>query len=461
MAAVTDVEDQADKPRTLYWHFNRFLERHLPEGLYPRSLIIVIAPMVLLQSIMAYTIMERHWDKVTRTLSKSVAHEMQLLVDLYQDSPHTPQSIARIEQLANDDLGIGLKIETGTELPTIRDKPFYSILDQKLSRYVGRYVKKPFWLDTLGHSGFVDTRILVEKGVVFRFLTDQARAYASNTYIFLLWMIGSSLVLLAVAIVFLRKQIRPIQELADAAKSFGMGRDVPAGFEPRGAAEVKQAARAFLAMKERIERHVEQRTAMLAGVSHDLRTILTRFRLGLAVLKDQQATAALREDVDEMQRMLEGYMAFVRGDGGEATVVTDISDLASAIGGEIARTGPRLDLDIPKGLMAAVKPIAFKRCLGNLIGNAVRQSDTVRVAATSSDGRLTILIDDAGPGIPRRQREDVFRPFVRLEGGRNQDTAGIGLGLTVARDIARSHGGEIVLEESPLGGLRARVTVPV
>ena len=461
MAATLDIKRQTGEQHTLYWRFNRFLERHLPEGLYPRSLIIVIAPMVLLQSIMVFNIMERHWDKVTRTLSKSVAREMALVVDLYMEGPRTPEAVRRIEKLANDNLFLGLKIETGAQLPTIRDKPFFSLLDQKLSKFVAHYVEKPFWLDTLGHSGFVDTRILVDKGVVFRFLTDQERAYASNTYIFLLWMLGSSLVLLVVAIIFLRNQIRPIQELADAAKRFGMGHEVPAGFEPRGAAEVKQAARAFVAMKERIERHVEQRTAMLAGVSHDLRTILTRFRLELAILKDSKTAEALRQDVDEMQRMLEGYIAFVRGDGGETAQSTDISALIGALRGELARTEQHLELDLPAGLVAAVKPIAFKRCLANLIGNAVRRSETVRVTAALTANRLTIIIDDDGPGIPASQREDVFRPFVRLEGGRNQDSAGTGLGLTIARDIARSHGGDIVLEESPLGGLRARVTVPV
>jgi len=461
MAATLDIKRQTGERHTLYWRFNRFLERHLPEGLYPRSLIIVIAPMVLLQSIMVFIIMERHWDKVTRTLSKSVAREMALVVDLYMEGPRTPAAVSRIERLANDNLFLGLKIETGAQLPTIRDKPLFSLLDQKLSRYVAHYVKKPFWLDTLGHSGFVDTRILVDKGVVFRFLTDQERAYASNTHIFLLWMLGSSLALLAVAIIFLRKQIRPIQELAEAAKSFGMGHEVPAGFEPRGAAEVKQAARAFVAMKERIERHVEQRTAMLAGVSHDLRTILTRFRLELAILKDSKTAEALRQDVDEMQRMLEGYIAFVRGDGGETVQPTDISALIGALRGELARTEHHLDLDLPAGLVAAVKPTAFKRCIANLIGNAVRQSETVRVTAALTANRLTIVIDDDGPGIPASQREDVFRPFVRLEGGRNQDSAGTGLGLTIARDIARSHGGDIVLEQSPRGGLRARLTVPI
>ena len=461
MATSVNIEQKAPRRRGLYWHFNRFLERYLPDGLYPRSLIIVIAPMILLQSIMVFIVMQRHWEKVTNILSKSVAREMALVVDLYLEGPRTPAAVRDIERLANDDLVIGLKIETGARLPAVGDKPFFSLLDQRLSRYVAMFVKRPFWIDTIGHSGFVDTRIQVDKDVVFRFLTDQERAYASNTSIFLSWMVGSSLVLLVVAIIFLRNQIRPILELADAAKSFGMGREVPQGFKPRGATEVKQAAHAFLAMKERIERHVDQRTTMLAGVSHDLRTVLTRFRLELAMLKDTRATEALRQDVDEMQRMLEGYMAFVRGDAGETTMETDIGALITEIDQELSRTGRHVDVEVADGTTAAVKPVAFKRCLANLIGNAVRQSGKVRVTAENADNRLSVVIDDDGPGIPRGKREDVFGPFVRLEGGRNQDSPGIGLGLTVARDIARSHGGDISLEDSPLGGLRARVSVPV
>ncbi|MGI9412984.1 MAG: two-component sensor histidine kinase, partial [Hyphomicrobiales bacterium] len=279
MVAIPD-HDTEDLPLTLRRRFNRFLEDRLPAGLYPRSLIIIITPMVLLQSIMAFTFMERHWDRVTKRLSKSVASEIAFLIDIYEEYGISGEAELRLIKLANDRLGLGFSILKQDDLPPPATKPFFSLLDIKLSKQIRRRVARPYWIDTLGRSGYVDVRVKVAKGVVFRFLTEQNRAYASNTHIFILWMIGSSVVLLWVAIIFLRNQIRPIQQLAEAAHSFGMGRDVP-DFRPRGASEVLSASRAVLRMKERIERHVEQRTAMLAGVSHDLRTILTRFKLQL------------------------------------------------------------------------------------------------------------------------------------------------------------------------------------
>jgi two-component system osmolarity sensor histidine kinase EnvZ len=266
--------------------------------------------------------------------------------------------------------------------------------------------------------------------------------------------------LLVIAIAFMRKQIKPIVELAHAARSFGMGHDV-SSFMPRGATEVKQAAHAFLNMKERIERHVEQRTAMLAGVSHDLRTILTRFKLELAFLGENKKVRALKEDVDEMQRMLDAYMAFVRGAGGERAEAADIPQMLEGAA-KTAQRGPRqVKVEAAKGLRAKVKPNAFRRLAVNLIANAARFGKAVAVAAKAEGSRLIVTVDDDGPGIPPESREDVFRPFFRLDSARNQDETGTGLGLAIARDIARAHGGDIRLEDSPLGGLRAVVEIPV
>ena len=442
------------------WRFNRLLERYLPGDLYRRALLIVIVPMVVLQSIMAFVILERHWSKVTKSLSKSVVREVAFVINLYEKGDRSPAAIEQLQKLANESLGIGLQIQTDSELPPPAPKPLFSILDARLTKYIGRYVGKPFWIDTLGQSGFVDIRIAGPDGTVFRFLTDQRRASASKTHIFLLWMVGSSLVLLVVAIVFLRNQIRPILQLADAAQSFGMGREVT-NFEPKGATEVRDAARAFLNMKRRIERHVEQRTSMLAGVSHDLRTILTRFKLELALLDKSPQQEALREDVEEMERMLEGYIAFVRGDGGERTDITDIHEILTSVAGTSTRNGPRVHLDCPDGLSAPVKPNAFKRCVANLVNNAARFGKTVEVGARIDGRYLLVTVNDDGPGIAAEDREDVFRPFFRLDGGRNQDEGNTGLGLAIARDIAQSHGGDIQLAESRLGGLSAQIRIPV
>lgn len=453
-------KDVPEAKQNLYWHFNRFLERHLPEGLYPRSLIIIIAPIVLLQAIMAFVFMERHWDNISTRLSKSVAREISFLVELYETMPPTSESRQMLENMAKERLALGLEIRQGDALPPPAAKPLFSLLDLKLSKQIRKRIGRPFWLDVLGKSGFVDIRVQVGKDTVFRVVTDQSRAYASNSYIFIVWMVGSSLVLLAVAIVFLRKQIWPIQQLAEAAQSFGMGHDVP-DFHPRGASEVQSAARAVIGMKDRIQRHVDQRTAMLAGVSHDLRTILTRFRLQLAFLDETDQVEELKRDVQEMQNMLEGYMNFVRGDGGEQAKMTDVAAIIEEVQARLEKEGLRTETKLADGLTVKVKANALKRCVTNLVNNAARHGKVVRVAAKFIGNELSIIVEDDGPGIAPEDREEVMKPFVRLDEARNQDDTGSGLGLTIALDIARSHGGELVLSDSELGGLKASLRIPV
>jgi two-component system osmolarity sensor histidine kinase EnvZ len=273
-------------------------------------------------------------------------------------------------------------------------------------------------------------------------------------------MIGTSVVLLTVAILFLRNQIRPILRLADAAESFGKGREVP-NFRPRGAREVRRAAVAFIEMKTRIERAMEQRTAMLAGVSHDLRTILTRFKLELALIGDDPEIEAMKKDVDEMARMLEAYLAFARGDSGEASAPTDMAAFVEELKADAERNGHATTSAFHGPPVVTVRPAAFKRCLANLVSNAARHAPSIAITGHRDHRWLTLTVDDDGAGIPPHMREEVFKPFLRLDDARNQDEGGTGLGLAIARDIARSHGGDISLSDSPLGGLRATVRVPI
>lgn len=442
-----------------YFRFNRFLERHLPTGLYTRSLIIVIAPIVLLQTIMAGIILERHWDNVTKVLGRSLAREIGLVTDLYDRSNKSEAAIKEIEAVANKRLNLGLEITRGGALPAPIDRTLYSLVDDKMTKYLERETGRPFWINSTAQNGQVEIQVEVEKGLIFRIRTDEDRAYAANTGILLLGMLLSSLVLLIIAVIFLRKQIAPIVELADAAKSFGMGREVTE-FRPRGAREVRQAGFAFVDMKSRIARHVEQRTAMLAGVSHDLRTILTRFKLELAFLGDGPKIKPLKEDVEEMQRMLEAYMAFVRGDGGEKSEDVNLAQMFSSVTSAVARGKSHVALDV-QDVNVSIKPNAFRRLISNLLGNAVRYASNVKVKGGVENRLLTILVDDDGPGIPAENREDAFRPFVRLDNARNLDETGTGLGLAIALDIAHAHGGDIELGESPAGGLRAMVQIPV
>jgi two-component system, OmpR family, osmolarity sensor histidine kinase EnvZ len=443
----------------LYDRFNAFLERHMPEGLFPRALIILVAPVVLLQTIMTGLIFERHFENVTRLLARSFARDVSMLVQLYDESDRSPAAKARIESLANGTLKLKLLIEEGS-LPAPLPEPFFSRADTRLNRELTVETGKPFWIDRRSQRGIVDVRVEVADGVIFRFEPRDERTLATSTGFLLFLMVGSSLLLLGIAIIFLRNQIRPITDLARAAQSFGTGRDAGA-FRPRGAREVKAAGVAFLDMRDRIARQVEQRTTMLAGVSHDLRTILTRFKLELAFLGDSPKVQPLKEDVDEMQRMLEAYMAFVKGDAGEAAQEADLATLIQGACRGLERAGGSLELDIPADQKVRVKPNAFSRLLANLIGNAARYAGNVRVHARVSDHMLTLMVDDDGPGIPPDKREEAFRPFVRLDNARNLDETGTGLGLAIARDIARAHGGEIRLEDSPKGGLRALLQMPV
>ena len=443
----------------LYFRFNRFLERHMPSGLYYRSLIIVIAPIVLLQTIMAGIILDRHWDNVTKVLGKSLAREIGLLTDVYDKSDKSETAIKEIERVAIKRLNLGLEISRGDTLPAPISRTLNSLVDAKMTKYLERETGRPFWIDSTAQNGMVEIRVEVEKGLIFRILIDEERAYAANTVLLLFWMLLSSFVLLLIAVVFLRKQITPIVELAKAAKSFGMGRQLTE-FRPRGAAEVRQAGLAFVDMQQRITRHVEQRTAMLAGVSHDLRTILTRFKLELAFLGDGPKVKPLKEDVDEMQRMLEAYMAFVRGDGGEKTEAVNLAQMFTSVASAVTRGKSHVTLDV-QDVDVNIKPNAFRRLISNLLGNAVRYAKNVKVKGGIENRMLTILVDDDGPGIPAKNREDAFRPFVRLDHARNLDETGTGLGLAIALDIAHAHGGEIHLDDSPSGGLRAVVQIPV
>jgi two-component system osmolarity sensor histidine kinase EnvZ len=429
----------------------------MPKGLYARALIIIIAPMVLLQSVLTFVFLERHWQTVTKRLSTVTVQNVAMLIDLYRDNPQDAEALVR---LAEQNLGLRVSFVPGEELPQVRSKPFFDLLDSTLSDELTRQIGRPFWIDTVGRSNLVDIRIKLDDAVM-HVLARRSQTYASNSQIFLLWMVGTSLVLLTVAILFLRNQIKPILRLAEAAESFGKGRPPPEDFRPRGAREVRQAALAFMEMRDRIERHVEQRTIMLAGVSHDLRTVLTRFKLQLALFEETPELEAMRADVDEMQAMLEDYLAFAKGDAGEEIVRADIGEILSEVKAQ-AHGDRTIAVEVKEGpLVVAVRRHAFKRAIANLVNNAARFAEHVNVSAVKQNGALTVAVEDDGPGIPEAEREQVFRPFYRLDHARNQDSGSTGLGLAIARDIARIHGGDIALSRSSLGGLKAVLKVPV
>ncbi len=433
----------------------------LPKGLYARALIIIIAPIVLLQSVVAFVFMERHWETVTRRLSDATTRDIAMLLGVYESYPHD-DGYKKLINLAQTKLNLSLQILPPQDLPPTRPKPFFDLLDRTLSREIRKQIGKPFWIDTVGRSHLVEIRIQL-KDAVMRVLARRSQTYASNSHIFLLWMVGTSLVLMTVAILFLRNQIKPILRLAQAADRFGKGQSAPPDFRPRGAREVRQAALSFMEMRNRIERQIEQRTTMLAGVSHDLRTILTRLKLQLAMFEDSQEAKEMMADVDEMQAMLEDYMAFARGDSSEESSPVNVRRLLQDIRKQTARGNKEITLDLPDTeVVVPLRRHAFKRAVTNVVSNAMRFADHVTASVVQNSNWLTLRIDDDGPGIPEEEREEVFRPFYRLDDARGQDTGiNTGLGLSIARDIVRSHGGDITLKKSEMGGLQATIRVPV
>jgi two-component system osmolarity sensor histidine kinase EnvZ len=445
------------KPQEIWRGLSRWMADWMPKGLYWRSILIVVVPMVILQAAVALFFMERHWQRVTGRLSAAVTRVIAALIDLAK-AFSDQNDIEVLQRIAAERLNLDVELLPQAPLPPALPKPFFSMLDRTLSEEIRSQIRRPFWIDTVGRSSFIEIRIQVENGV-WRIVTKRSAAYASNSHIFMLYMIGTSLILVGVALAFLRNQIRPILRLADAAEEFGKGRDYD--YRPTGAREVRQAGYAFVAMKRRVERAIEQRTAMLNGVSHDLRTILTRFKLSLALLGEGAEFEAVQKDVDEMSRMLEAYLAFARGDLGEPSARIDMRALLEDLKTDAERQGHTTDIAVTGDPAITVRPDAFKRCLSNLLSNAQRHGDRIAIDATRDGHFVTINVDDDGPGIPNEQREDVFRPFYRLDEARNQDEGGSGLGLAIARDIARSHGGDIQLGQSPLGGLRASVRVPI
>ena len=439
---------------------NRLLNtanQRLPKGLYTRSILIVVTPIVILQSVVAYVFMERHWDRVTQLLSAAVTRDIAAIVEMIETYPQD-ERYSDLTRISADSFGLTISVLPDDPLPAAGRKPFFSLLDRELSRQITEQLKRPFWIDTVGNSDLVEIRIKLD-GKVLRVFARRSQAYASNSHIFLAWMIGTSLVLIGIALAFLRNQIKPILTLAEAADGFGKGRQVPR-FRLRGAREVRQAGQAFIDMRARIERQIEQRTAMLSGVSHDLRTILTRFKLELALLGDNPDTRAMRADIDEMTRMLEDYLAFAKGDAEEVSQAVDMPALLEQLAERARQTGTHVAVTFQGETKIQVRPLAFRRCLDNLIGNAGKFGERIEIQADHQDDWLTIVIDDDGPSIAEDEREAVFKPFYRLDTARNVDDGGTGLGLSIARDIARNHGGDIALDTSPLGGLRAILTIP-
>ena len=442
----------------------RWLKRRLPSTLFARSLLIIVLPVALMQIAVTYVFFDAHWQTVTARLSEGLAGDIAWAVESYREDP-TPESFARLSQRAEESMSLSIALQPGRKLPERRRDPpvlleaFFAPIDRSLDRALTDRLDAPFWFDTTRYPAYVDIRVGVEGGVM-RVLAPRERAFATQGHIFVLWMTVATVLLTAIALLFIRNQVRAIERLADAAEAFGRG-DENLAFKPHGAREVRQAASAFLDMRNRIQRHIEQRTALLASVSHDLRTPLTRLKLTLALAEPNSRTAEMKRDLSEMEHMIDEYLAFARGEGGEGSEPVRVRPLIEAVSEGARRVGAQVEVSADSELTATVRPNALRRALANLVMNAAAHGERVEVTARRlAGGGLEIAVDDDGPGIPAEQYEDAFKAFARLDESRNQNTKGVGLGLAIARDVARGHGGDISLERSPLGGLRAVVRLP-
>ncbi len=435
----------------------------MPKTLFGRSLLIIVLPVAIMQIAVTYVFFDAHWQTVTSRLSEGLAGDIAWAVESYQDDP-TPAAFAKLSKRAEESMGLSVALQPGRKLPVGQRHALFAPIDQSMQQALSQRLDEPFWFDTTRYPAYVDIRVAVPGGVI-RVLAPRDRAFATQGHIFVLWMTVATILLTTIAILFIRNQVRAIERLANAAEAFGRGGEVLA-FKPHGAKEVRRAASAFLDMRARIQRHIDQRTTLLASVSHDLRTPLTRLKLALALSEPTKRNEAMKRDLAEMEHMIDEYLAFARGEGGEAVETVNLRELIETVSEGARRAGAEVAVVADPDLSAEVRPNALKRALSNLIMNAAVHGEHVEVAAHvrgadgAKGGGVEIFVDDDGPGIPEDRYEEAFKAFGRLDEARNQNTKGVGLGLAIARDVARGHGGDITLSRSPMGGLRAVVRLP-
>lgn len=439
------------------------LQSILPRSLFGRALTILLVPIVVLQLVVGLVFFQRHYQRVTEQMTRNVAYELAYAVEQIEVSTDAARIAQRIAELAVP-LDLTLKLEPGATLTPGVDREFLDVTGGTVVATFQRALDRPLAIDLIADPHAALIGIETSRGVL-RAEVPRDRLSVSNPHQLLVLMILASILLTAVAVVFLRNQVRPIRALAEAAEAFGKGRSLP--FRPAGAEEVRRAGAAFLSMRSRLERQIEQRTQMLSGVSHDLRTPLTRIKLTLALMEESEETRDLRQDADQMERMLGEFLAFARGDSLEETAPTDPFALAAGIAEDARRGGAAITLSAVNETqgesLVALRRTAVARAVQNLVGNAVSHSKHVALTVRLGQKWLVFVVEDDGPGIPEADRARALQPFTRLEAARTLEAGGasVGLGLSIALDIARSHGGSLELgQSSALGGLRAVLRLP-
>ena len=439
----------------MFYGLNNLIKKTLPKRLFYRSLLIVVAPIILLQIIITIVFFDSLWIKANKGMTRSLVGEVQTMFDVYKDDKENNQQM--IINLYNKNFDFVVVLKENELLPEKKTERWYSPIDRSLRRELKPVFGYSYWFDTTTYKELVDLRIKYKNGILQIFFPKHKIA-PSSIRIFALWITLPGLLLILIAIIFLKNQTKPIVNLAKAAEKFGKGEFIKE-FRPSGAQEIRQAAYEFNRMRKRITVHLNQRSEMLSGISHDLRTPLTRLKLQLVFLKQQDLAKKIGEDIEEMERMLNEYLEFASQKKYEETEMINLNNIIKNI--ILNYEGKNINLVSEENLEIDLRPNAFKRCLINLIENALTYGTKVEVLTKKTMNNLIVFIDDNGPGIPESEHQNVIKPFYRIDKSRGQNKLGVGLGLSITNDIIHSHGGSISFEKSPLNGLRVKVSLPL
>ena len=438
----------------MFYGLNKFIKDILPKRLFYRALLIVAVPVIVLQLIITVVFFDSLWIKTNKGMTKALVNEINTFIEVYNDEIYNKDDITNLFSVYQD---LNIELVEDISFQFNFDERWFSPIDRTLRRELkSKFGSEKFWFDTTNYKELIDLRIKNQNGY-FKFLVPRDRVTSSSARIFALWITVPAFIMVIISLIFLKNQTRPISKLAKAAEKFGKGEEIEE-FKPSGAAEIRQAGYEFDRMRKRIIRHLTQRSEMLSGISHDLRTPLTRMKLQIAFIKDKELASKLTEDINEMEKMLNEYLQFTSSSFLEKNEKFNLSELISSTIEKynnkniITKLSSEIHINGRKNLI--------KRCINNLIDNAIKYGDKVKIELSKGTNNFFIQIDDNGPGIPENEYENVFKPFYKIDKSRAESKSSVGLGLSIASDIIRSHGGNIKLEKSSMNGLSVKIFLP-
>ena len=439
----------------MFYGLNKFIKKILPKGLFYRALLIVAVPVILLQLIITFVFFDSLWIKTNKGMTRALVNEITTFIQVYNDEIYDKDEITNLFSVYQD---LNIEFNQDENFNYDFDERWFSPIDRTLRRELkSRFGSQKFWFNTTSYKELIDLRIKYQSGY-FKFLVPKDRVTSSSARIFALWITVPAIIVVLISLIFLKNQTRPITNLARVAEKFGKGEEIEE-FKPSGAAEIRQAGYEFDKMRKRIVRHLNQRSEMLSGISHDLRTPLTRMKLQIAFIKDKELSNKLAEDINEMEKMLNEYLQFTSSSYLEKDEQFNLSEL---IDNSIKKyNNKNITRDIPEGIYLNGRKNLIQRCINNLIDNAIKYGDKVNIELNKNNNNLFIKIEDNGPGIPENEYSNVFKPFYKIDKGRADSKSSVGLGLSIASDIIRSHGGNIKLEKSLMNGLGVKIFLPV